>query len=459
MSSFICKIKCLTKVPLKAIILTQPLFDTWSCSQRQSIKISVGKKTLIARVIHLPSKEHAVYIHPTLAQQLALPPIKELRVHYSDRHLRFGPVIAILTTGYTGSFDKPFGNRSNLFRSFLLASRQEHPIFYVFSPEMVDWNTNTTTGWFYYKKSNGDYGWSRRTAPLPDVIYERIPNRKAESLPQVQSCLKRLKELGACPVFNQGFFSKWSIHEILYQQSKTSYFIPETYISPTIELVRYMVDKHKMVYLKPNGGSLGLGILRITKNKKNGYFCRFRTGDRNILRKFSSINNLIEHHFGHQKQRFNQYLIQQGIRLVRYHDRPVDFRVHMNKDRQGRWQVVGIGSKVAGFGSVTTHTRTGGSIVSTEQLLTDIFQSQAALAEKAIKQASIIIAETMEQYIDGPIGELGLDIGIDCNHHVWLFEVNAKPGRHIFVHPSLKAAGFQSARMITEYSLKLTNFV
>lgn len=52
-----------------------------------------------------------------------------------------------------------------------------------------------------------------------------------------------------------------------------------------------------------------------------------------------------------------------------------------------------------------------------------------------------------------------MDMGLDTNHHVWLFEVNAKPGRHIFYHPYLRAAGRESARYITEYSLKLADFI
>ena len=79
--------------------------------------------------------------------------------------------------------------------------------------------------------------------------------------------------------------------------------------------------------------------------------------------------------------------------------------------------------------------------------------------EEMLKHKAITVAKVLEQQIDGPLGELGLDMGIDINRKIWLFEVNAKPGRHIFHHPSLREAGRQSAKYITDYSLKLADFV
>ncbi|GGE17193.1 hypothetical protein GCM10011571_18600 [Marinithermofilum abyssi] len=460
MSSIICKIQALSStMPAKAVKLSTSLMKEWGCHPGQSIKIRVGNRTLITRILGINRNEYAIYFPKYIARQLAIPYFSEIRTSLQNRELRIGPVLAILTTGYTGSSTTPFGNRSSLFKSFLLAAQTDRPFFYVFTPEMVDWNTQTVNGWFYGKGKNGVCQWFRRTAPLPEVIYERIPNRKAESLPQVKACRERIQSITRCQIFNQGFFNKWSVHEKLYQHPLTSENIPETYPSPTIPLIKKMVDRHQMIYLKPDGGSLGMGIFRITRHPQGGYYCRFRDGEKNVLRLFHSMEKLVWHIFGQQMHRLNRYLVQQGIRLAKYDGRPVDFRVHMHKDRSEEWQVVGIGAKVAGVGCVTTHGRTGGSMISTSELLQKKFPGAESEIENKIRDASIRIARTLEEEVNGPLGELGLDIGIDRYQHVWLFEVNSKPGRHIFLHPTLRDAGKQSARYITEYSLKLANFV
>ncbi|MEK1830725.1 YheC/YheD family protein [Priestia megaterium] len=38
----------------------------------------------------------------------------------------------------------------------------------------------------------------------------------------------------------------------------------------------------------------------------------------------------------------------------------------------------------------------------------------------------------LEQELNGLIGELGFDFGVDYQGNVWLFEANSKPGRSIF---------------------------
>jgi D-alanine-D-alanine ligase-like ATP-grasp enzyme len=88
-----------------------------------------------------------------------------------------------------------------------------------------------------------------------------------------------------------------------------------------------------------------------------------------------------------------------------------------------------------------------------------MFRENAKEVEKDIIESAILIAEVTEQHVNGPLGELGMDIGVDRSGRVWLFEVNAKPGRHIFLHPSLREAGLQSAKCITDYSMKLANFI
>jgi hypothetical protein len=221
-----------------------------------------------------------------------------------------------------------------------------------------------------------------------------------------------------------------------------------------------MLDKHKMVYLKPSGGSLGLGIFRITYHPKEGYFCRFHQGKQNVLHRFKSLERLIQHYFGSiQSARFKQYLAQQGIKLIKHENRTVDFRVHLHKDGSNEWKVVAIGSKAAGFGCVTTHVRTGGSIIPTDELLKKVFKENAGEIEDYIQNSALAIAYALELQVNGPLGELGMDIGVDRSGRVWLFEVNAKPGRHIFLHPSLKEAGRKSAKYITDFSLKLANFI
>lgn len=435
-------------------LITPYLAKKWQLKQGQMIRLEIGNKKASARIKWIRRKGAHLFLSRHLWHQLAIPLPKITRAIFDENCLRLGPVIGILTTGFTGSSTQPFGGRSLLFRHLIHEGATEKPFFYVFTPEMIDWKKKTVQGWYY-----DHHQWIARISPLPDVVYERVPNRKIESQIYVQKCLTRLRRLTHCQIFNQGFFNKWDIHQLLAQHPRTAIYFPETYLSPSVETIKELLQKHQMIYLKPSGGSLGLGIFRITHLPNKGYFCRFRQGNRNVLHRFRSVDHLIHRYFSSQTKRFQKYIAQQGIRLIKYENRPVDFRLHLHKNTDDAWETVAIGSKVAGSGCVTTHVRTGGSVLSTQSLLKKIYGPLAKEMKYRLQNAAIEIANTLDEQTDGPLGELGLDMGIDTEGRIWLFEINAKPGRHIFDHPSLKEAGRRSAKYITDYSLKLANFV
>lgn len=463
MISHVCQIHRLKSAPTKAVIITTSLMKKLGCVSGTSIRISCGNKQVISRIVSVRDKPgDVIYVPPSVAHALALPTVPISRVSYHHKTLRLGPVIGILTTGYTGSPSQPYGGRTSLFKQFLTAGRRDAPIFFVFTPSMVNWQDETVTGWFIrYHPTLKQYIWKAERAPLPDVIYDRVPNRKKEMDPAVIACKERLRQRHRVRSFNQGFFNKWDVHERLYNHPSVSAYIPETIRSPDVSILKHMLDRHRMIYLKPSGGSLGIGIIRITYHPQSGYYCRYHTwySQRNVLKRFTSLDHMLRTIFSRQTERMKRYIAQQGIRLIRYENRPVDFRLHMHKDRQNEWQVVGMAAKVAGTGSVTTHVRTGGSVMPAEQLFQAKYGHKGVELKHKLQQAAKEIATVLEKTTDGPLGELGMDMGLDVNHNVWLFEANAKPGRHIFYHPHLRAAGRESAYYITEYSLKLADFI
>ena len=136
----------------------------------------------------------------------------------------------------------------------------------------------------------------------------------------------------------------------------------------------------------------------------------------------------------------------------------MDFRVHAHKNSNNEWVVAAIAAKIAGQGSVTTHVRTGGTVISGDDLLQRVFPSRSSEIELALKETAIKLAEAIESRIDQNIGELGFDLGIDETGHIWMFEANSRPGRSIFKHDSLKEADRKSIHLIVDYSRYLANF-
>ena len=72
------------------------------------------------------------------------------------------------------------------------------------------------------------------------------------------------------------------------------------------------------------------------------------------------------------------YIVQQGIALTRYKERAYDLRALVQKTAKGEWSVSGIGARVAGKASITTHVPRGGSIDEPRKLLTHAFGAKEA---------------------------------------------------------------------------------
>jgi hypothetical protein len=107
---------------------------------------------------------------------------------------------------------------------------------------------------------------------------------------------------------------------------------------------------------------------------------------------------------------------------------------------------------------VTTHIKNGGSLMTPEQALSRNFGERAGEVLQQAKSVAITLAQAIETQHQHLIGEIGFDLGIDQEEHVWMFEANAKPGRSIFRHPSLRVEGKSSVEHILEHCLYLSKF-
>jgi hypothetical protein len=142
------------------------------------------------------------------------------------------------------------------------------------------------------------------------------------------------------------------------------------------------------------------------------------------------------------------YIAQQGIQLASFHDRRFDLRALVQKNRRGIWEVTGIGARIAGASSITTHVPRGGRIDDPEKLLTYSFNAERAhmLLQKT-KTTALLIARQIERASGQRLGEMSMDLGIDSNGNLWFFEANSKPMK--FDEPHIRQ---KSLERIFQYS-------
>lgn len=451
MNFTVCQIQ-FTQQTNSNVYLSNQLISHWKLNINNPLSIKLGNQVISANIKPYNKKGKYILLSSNVRQQLNVPiqgPTNVIKLE--ENSLQLGPLVGILTEPF-GAVGSPFTSRSSFVKQLIQFGTNKAYVF-GFTPEDINWNDKTVLGHFI--TSNGT--WYRRKVNLPDVVYNRLPNRKKEITDEMTRFREKFIQQNI-PIFNWSFLNKNDVYALLDQDPEALAHLPESHLNVEPEKLKEMLHKYRFVYFKPSTGSLGYGIYRITYIARKGYFIRYRANEKNNLVKFDSFEKMYRNLKIRVGRNYPSYVAQQGIRLIELDGCPVDFRFHMHKDGNNEWRAVGIGAKRAGKGSVTTHMRNGGKLLTPEQALKHAFGSRASQVLQYAKQISVRLSEAIERNYSHRIGELGLDIGIDDQGEVWMFEANAKPGRSIFKHPALKEEGKTSLQHLLEHCFYLSQF-
>ncbi|GGG74861.1 YheC/YheD family endospore coat-associated protein [Paenibacillus radicis (ex Gao et al. 2016)] len=356
------------------------------------------------------------------------------------------PVLAILTIDDELQLFR--GNRSN-FADLIRTGQQYGFIVYVLTAKNLFLSRSSLKGYVYDEAGEV---WHQRLMPFPDIIYNRIPLREDEMQKSVRNKITACTKDPRVKLFNPSFFNKWSLFEWLRQSKTTKPFIPTTRKLMTVSGLGKMMQKHPYIYLKPESGKAGKGIMtiKLQPEKQLPYLLKIQEDRKSATYNCATLGKLWTRI---QKQSAGEaYIAQQGIQLASYNDRRFDLRTLVQKNERGKWEVTGIGARLAGFSSITTHVPRGGMIEDPEKLLVSSFNAeQARKILIKTKQTSLMIARQIERGSGQLLGEMSMDLGIDSTGNIWLFEANSKPMK--FDEPHIRQ---KSLERIFQYSSYLT---
>lgn len=442
-----------TQQPQRVVYVSGSLIKNLKLSGKRTVNLRFGGERIPAALKTINKTGKHIYLASGIRREMKIPKAGGVFLRsLADGEVQIGPLIGVLSDGPTSSATNPFGSRTGFIKQLLKSGSKQSYIF-AFTPRDIHWDNETVNGYFLNEAGH----FERKKVPLPDVVYNRLPSRRAETTSSITQLRERFIRR-KIPFFNWSFFNKSDIYRMLEKDPVVGRYVPESVMSPTPEQVRELLERHSLIYYKPNSGSLGNGIYRLAKIGKNGFYARYRNGGKNALLRFGSFPALMRTLQARHGRQLRGYVAQQGIRLIEIDGCPIDFRFHMHKNGRNQWVVVGIGAKKAGKGSVTTHLKNGGSLLTPEQALARAFGARANEVLDRAKSVAITLAEAIEIHHQHLIGEIGFDIGIDKDEKIWMFEANAKPGRSIFKHPSLRAEGKASVEHILEHCLYLSKF-
>jgi glutathione synthase/RimK-type ligase-like ATP-grasp enzyme len=403
--------------------------------KKQEIKISIGKKMVKVKIQTIGMNSNEIHFPEYLFQHFSLPiqPYKFHAIYKQEIHALFlGPIIGLVTDFNSKENEEPHFRSIHSFCEELHQGVSENGGFiYIFSyPEF------SVLGYYF----DGEK-WKPAELPLPDVIYNRIHSRRVEFGKEYHLFRHRLAELNI-PIFNDRFLSKWEVHEHLIHENHLHSYIPETNLF-TKDNLEAFVNNYETVFIKPVHGSQGRNIFKIKKENTHYQL----ESSFNSQPAHMHVLLPLEEIYQHIKPFLNNriYIIQQGIPLLTYQTRGMDYRVLCHKNQHNNWDVTSVVARISAEDEFVSNIARGGEVMTPINALKEIMSiREAKWLISQMKELAIETALIIERKSSGITGELGIDIGIDQENNPWLIEVNSKPSKsfedgQMKIRPSAKA--------------------
>lgn len=408
------------------LVLGEAYAKLWKVPVNQPLTVKFGSFRQRITVISATRFDGLRMSH-SLARKMGLINGLSLRAAYktSNQTLSLGPLIGVLISRDHPSMpDKPFGSITSFCKELVDACQLQGAWVCFFTPDHIQ-DLHNVRAWVH---SNGS--WQRVTMPIPDIINNRLTSRKLENKPSVQHFMKEVKSRYQSVVFNEKFLDKTEVFEALRPHPEFAKYLPESYSLRSYSTLKNMCSRYSTVFLKPARGSLGKGIIRISRMPDHSYQALYTTLNGTKRQQFSSLVKIYSSLSG--KIKSNRYQIQQGLTLIDHGKRPVDFRALVQKNASGKWTITSIVARIASNQHFVSNLARGGSLSTVREAIhrSNLPTSVKSDVSARLKRAALDIAQGIDTHIPAHFGELGIDLAVDNSGKVWLLEVNSKPSKN-----------------------------
>ncbi|WP_136605741.1 YheC/YheD family protein [Paenibacillus dokdonensis] len=219
--------------------------------------------------------------------------------------------------------------------------------------------------------------------------------------------------------------SKWVKTKALLGSDEVRQYIPDTRRLSKSSL-KTMLKSYGMVYVKPEKGTYGKGVIRVEQRGKDEYSYQLGTKEKDFWDYETFYLSLL------RETNKRSYLIQKGIHLVKYKKLRFDIRVMVQLSPKGVWETTGLIGRVAHPEKIVTNYHSGGKIMDVKRLFGEhLSTNEMEKVMHKLDNLGVATARHLHKKYPG-IRQIGLDIGFDHSWIPWIIEVNTNPDPYIF---------------------------
>ncbi len=292
--------------------------------------------------------------------------------------------------------------------AYAAAAKMEGVNFYFFSPARVNFNERNIKGWVY---ENGQ--WIQKKVPFPDVIYNSSPPQTEKQ----EEIVDRLREI--IPFTSHSIGNKLDVYyKIKNANLFAQYLIPYLEITKPQDVLKFLTHYNEIV-IKPLNGHQGQNILYISGNGKR---INVQQNKKTLVMNRTEFENFIKDLIKNMS-----YFAQVFINSKTKRGLATHFRLHTQKNAEGEWRLTTIFPCIAQQG-IVANLSNGGYTMMFEEFIKQEFDNEYYNIKRYLEVFSTNFTKHFDSLYDNRLDELGIDVGLDKNHKIWIFEVNWRPG-------------------------------
>lgn len=227
---------------------------------------------------------------------------------------------------------------------------------------------------------------------------------------------------------------KWEQANLFMNDPILSRCFPTTKQYSNADLLE-LLSEFKAVFIKPDSGGQGRGIIRVSKVAQGGiyitgYSLQGKTVNE-IIGKIEDLHSIIQPYS--KFQRILPYVIQEGIQSITPIGQSSGIRVHVQLVN-GKWVVGGMLGKLIDSNDGIVNRHRGAKAVSISDLLENYMKLDHTIARRTAEYAAFICLQAAEVFgKEYPwCTDCGIDLGIDTSGKLWIFELNTTPSVAFF---------------------------
>ncbi|WP_236939119.1 YheC/YheD family protein [Evansella clarkii] len=214
--------------------------------------------------------------------------------------------------------------------------------------------------------------------------------------------------------------SKDVVYEKLFKDGEFSHIIIPTLRTENFNEFHNFLENYGEIILKPINGQRGEGIYKLSFYN-NHYTLNYNQDEKTLSKEelHSFFSDVISN---------KRYLLQKCINSKTKTGDPFDIRIRLEKNGEGEWEVAIFLVRIGTSNKVVSNLTQGGSVSQLTPFLKENYGDEYLVLKKHIKKIAKNLPYKLEEIFETRLTALGLDVGIDTDRSIYLFETNNAPG-------------------------------